>query len=245
MNYQKIWDKVLEKDEEVKHEFSISSRYLNVWFIFWAIIVFTQSDSGDLTGGIMFLGIVAFYLYFYKKISRVYAFTDKRIVVHVGWLSTKTISIDYNQITDIKIEEPFWGKIIYKTGVLQIATAGTGSPPVRFRHINEPYELKKKLDSLRGKNNNVSNKGVVGKDNFQNKKDEIAEVNKKYGMDISVKGVKKDVKNEIKKMINPICWIPGIGGALDMKDDLKEEKNTREWRQEMKKIKKKYKENNL
>ena len=207
--------------------------------------IFFWIDEGEIMSSLMLVGIVAFYLFFYKKISRAYAFTDRRIAIHTGWLSTKMISIDYNQITDIKIEEPFLGKIIYKTGVLQIATAGTGSPPVRFRHIKEPYELKKKLDLLRGKNNNVSNKGIAGKDNFQNKKDEIAEVNKKYGMDASVKGVKKDIKEEIKKMINPIRWLPGIGGALDMKDEFKDEKQKREWRQEIKKVKKKYKENNL
>lgn len=245
MNYQKIWDKVLEKDEEVKHEFSISSRYLNTWFVFWTIFVFSQSDSGDLAGGLMFLGIVAFYLFFYRKRSRIYAFTDKRIAIHTGWLSTKMISIDYNQITDIKIEEPFLGKIIFGTGILQIATAGTGSPPVRFRHIEKPYELKKKLDSLRGENNSISNKGIAGKDNFQNKKDEIAEVNKKYGMDVSVKGIKKDIKKEIKKKLNPVRWIPGVGGALELKDDFKDQKRDREWRKEIKKVKKKYKENKL
>jgi len=243
MKHQKIWDKVLENGEEVKHEFSISSRYLNTWFIFWMIVVFTQSDSGDLTGGLMFLGIVAFYLFFYKKRSRIYAFTDRRIAIHTGWLSTKMISIDYNQITDIKIEEPFLGRIIYKTGVLQIATAGTGSPPVRFNHIEKPYELKKKLDSLRGKNNKVLDKGIAGKDNFQNKKDEIAELNKKYGMDVN--GIKKDIKNEIKKKLNPVRWIPGVGGVLNLKDELKDQKETSEWRREMKKIKKKYKENNF
>lgn len=150
MEYQKIWDKVLGEGEEVKHEFSISSRYLTTWFIIWAVIgFFVWIGSEAFMSGVIIAGIAAVYLLVYKKKSHAYAFTDRRVVIHVGWLSTKVISIDYDKITDVKIAEPFFDKIISKTGVFQISTAGTGSPPVRFNHIDRPYELKKKLDSLR------------------------------------------------------------------------------------------------
>ena len=66
-----------------------------------------------------------------------------------GWLSTSLRSIDYSKITDSSVEEPFIDRVLTKTGYLVIKTASTDA--VIFKSINEPYEIKKRLDSLKDK----------------------------------------------------------------------------------------------
>ncbi|MBU0722633.1 PH domain-containing protein [Patescibacteria group bacterium] len=242
MKYQKIWDKVLGENERVEHEFSISSRYLNTLFFLWTVIGFCVWISPEeFMSGVMIVGIAGFYYLFYKKNSRAYAFTDSRIIVYIGWLSTRLISVDYNQITDIRIEEPFFSKLIYGTGVFQIATAGTGSPPVRFNHIDNPYGLKKKLDELCGKDvHNVTNGNIVEKNNFQSKEQELDDLKQRHK-----KEIKGEIAKETKKLFNPLCYVPGIGDVLDKKDDMENRKNRNKRKSEKREIKKKYQEVNL
>ncbi len=152
MNYKKIWEKVLSADEKVEFEFSIGSRYINFYLIIWAIVIlpflFIKSVGLSIQVVIVFL-FVLFYYGFYLKMANAYAFTDKRVLVHKGWLSTKLISIDYSKITDIKVREPFLSRVITSTGQLLINTAGTNLHEVILNHIETPYEVKKRLDFLK------------------------------------------------------------------------------------------------
>lgn len=146
MKYEKIWRKVLAPNEEIKYEFSIGKKYRYFWLILLSII-------GLITitfGGIFLILFALFYFGWYLKVANAYAFTNKRVLVHKGWLSTHLISIDYDKITDITVREPFIDRLITKTGHLVINTAGTGFPELILIHIETPYEVKKKLDEIRG-----------------------------------------------------------------------------------------------
>ena len=48
------------------------------------------------------------------------------------------------------VNEPFFDKLITHTGDLAINTAGTAEKEVLLRHIERPYDVRKKLDSLKG-----------------------------------------------------------------------------------------------
>jgi uncharacterized membrane protein YdbT with pleckstrin-like domain len=140
-----VWQKILSKDEIVKEEFSISQKYINIWGTFWTIIM------GLFT--IILLGagalIPAFYYFFYLKKANVYAFTNKRILIHRGWLSTNLTSIDYAKITDVFVSEGILQKLITKSGTLKINTAGSGGEEVVLNNVANPYKLKKLLDELK------------------------------------------------------------------------------------------------
>ena len=140
-----VWQKVLSKDEVIKEEFSISNKYINIWGTFWIIIL------GIFTLAMLGIGalIPAFYYFIYLKKSNLYAFTNKRILIHRGWLSTNLISVDYNKITNIFVSQSFFQKILTKTGTIAIDTAGTGGEEVVLKNVNDPYELKQLLDNLR------------------------------------------------------------------------------------------------
>jgi uncharacterized membrane protein YdbT with pleckstrin-like domain len=139
MKYEKIWQKVLAPGEKVLYEFTVSERYRKLGII--TSIITTPLIIG-------FLGLI-FYLWYVKK-ANAYAFTNKRILIHKGVFSTHLISVDYDKITDVIVKEPFFDRLIMKTGSLIINTAGTTLHEVVLSNIDQPYEIKKKLDEIRG-----------------------------------------------------------------------------------------------
>ncbi|RJQ35552.1 PH domain-containing protein [Candidatus Parcubacteria bacterium] len=145
--YQKIWAKVLAANEETKYEFTISGKYIRFVLIVWGVIsAFLLLAMG--LGIITFL-IAYFYYNFYLRRANIYAFTNKRVLIHKGWLSTSLKSIDYDKITDLSVDQGFFERTFYKTGSITINTAGTGLPEVILRHIDQPYEIKKQLEKIK------------------------------------------------------------------------------------------------
>jgi uncharacterized membrane protein YdbT with pleckstrin-like domain len=148
MEYERTWKKTLGPNESVKHEFSIGKRYrmagLIIWCVIGALFLFGLAPLG-----IFIILVAAFYYGFYLKAANAYAFTEHRVLVHRGWLSTKMISTDYSKITDVTVHEPFFSRILFHTGKIEIDTAGTNRQDVVLNHIEHPYEVKKKLDELR------------------------------------------------------------------------------------------------
>jgi len=149
MKYEKIWNKILSADEKVEIEFSVGDRYRKFWLLVWGIIGLPFLFASPLA---IFIFLVALFYYgFYLKVANAYAFTNKRVLIHRGWLSTNTISVDYSKITDVHIQEPFFERLITHTGNIAINTAGTTFHEVILRHIKSPYEIKKQLDTLKDK----------------------------------------------------------------------------------------------
>lgn len=149
MKYEKIWQKTLSSDEKVEYEFSVGDRYIKFGLIIWGIISLPLLFAMGF--GIFIFLVALFYYAFYLKAANAYAFTNKRVLIHRGWLSTHMISVDYSKITDIHIREPFFDRIITHTGNIAIITAGTTVDQIVLQHINAPYEVKKKLDALKDK----------------------------------------------------------------------------------------------
>jgi|SRR3989344_2295198 len=148
MGDEKIWKKVLEPSEQVQFAFSIGKGYRIFGIVIWFVVSLPFFWLAGV-GFLMFF-LALFYYGFYLRVSNSYAFTNKRIIVHTGWLSTNMKSVDYAKITDIHVREPFFERIVAHTGSLAINTAGSGSMEIVLRHVEAPYELKKRLDSIRG-----------------------------------------------------------------------------------------------
>lgn len=148
MEYQNVWSKVLRDDEKVEYEFSIGNKYRMLGLGISVFIGLLFLLAGGFGVVIILLGV--FYYGFYLKAANAYAFTDKRVLIHRGWLSTRTTSIEYSKITDSHVQEPFLERLITKTGNLAINTAGSTGTEVVLRHITAPYEARKMLDQARG-----------------------------------------------------------------------------------------------
>lgn len=148
MEYAKIWEKVLGPEEKVELEFSVGKRYRMFGLALWGVLSLFLLPLGGL--GILTFMVALFYFGFYQRVANAYAFTNKRVLIHTGWLSTATTSVDYHKITDTHVREPFFERLITRTGGLAINTAGTSSKEIVLLHVESPYEIKKKLDALSG-----------------------------------------------------------------------------------------------
>ena len=146
MAYEHIWQKLLSPSEEVKYEFSTSNKQRNLVLIVWTIISLPLFFALGL-GLITFL--LALWIWYVKKAGYAYAFTNKRVLVHTGVIGNKTLSIDYEKITDVTVIETFTSKWT-GSGHLFINTAGTSRQEVILKSIDRPYEVKQKLESLKG-----------------------------------------------------------------------------------------------
>jgi len=144
MNFN--WSKILSTDESLEKEFSISNRYRNILFSLTTVasllILFFN----------IFIAICIFLLgllyWFYLKKAKHYGFTNKRIVLVDSFLGETITSIDYNQITDIEIEQNFLDQIA-GWGTLIINTAGTHVPEINLTFIGNPQDIKQTLDKIR------------------------------------------------------------------------------------------------
>ena len=147
MEYDDVWQKILKPEEKVIKEFSLGRKY----------ILMIQTIDGLL--GLLFLPFAWFFsvilflaiplISWYLRKANAYCFSNKRVLVHRGWLTTHLISVDFDKITDVNVREPFFERIFLNTGELKINTAGTGFQEIILTHIEEPYELKKTLDGIR------------------------------------------------------------------------------------------------
>lgn len=160
MNYDKVLLKIIGQNEKIEYQFSIGLGYIVFNLLLWSIIslgsIFIYHKLAPAMPPLIFVWAI-FYYVFYLRIANVYAFTDRRILIYRGWLSTNLVSIDYSQITDVIVEENFFSKILTNTGFLTISTAGTIGGGVKLKHIRQPYQLKKILDDLRSKGvNNIA-----------------------------------------------------------------------------------------
>ena len=135
MKYEKIWQKTLNESEKVEYEFSVAKGYRKLLLITGLVTL--------IFGG---FGIIFLILYWYSGLNA-YAFTNKRILVHTGWLSTKSTSINYDKIVEVSVSEGFIDRVFAKSGNLAIKTSGLGHDIV-LKNIESPYETKKILDRL-------------------------------------------------------------------------------------------------
>ncbi len=144
-----LWKKHLQLGEELVLEFGVGVRYLRLMLI-----------SGILTLPIIF-GFFILGRYFYLKYGRKYLFTNRRMLSMEGWFTTDLISIDYNQVTDLKVRENFVDKFFTSTGTIIINTAGSTKDEVTITNVSDPrgklnllYQLIEKNEELTGAREN-------------------------------------------------------------------------------------------
>ena len=70
------------------------------------------------------------------------------MIIHLGWLNTHTTSIEYTKITDTSIAQSFVDRILTNTGSIHVNTAGTSGHEVVLTHIENPFEVKRKLGEV-------------------------------------------------------------------------------------------------
>lgn len=161
MNYNKTWNKVLGAGEKVELEFSLSHRYLNINIAFWLILGMAIFLFGGLHPllflvGILFFTFGLFYFGFYLRWANHFAVTNRRLLIHRGWLSTRMTSVDYSQVTDVEVYQSFTERMLYNSGRLMVNTAGSAAHEIILNTIGDPYAVKQKLTELMEKDEQQS-----------------------------------------------------------------------------------------
>lgn len=165
--FKNVVDKMLSQNEEIKYQFSLGERYLKIKKIITISLGFVILLSAGLIINhffevtiialililvSIFVLLVAFsYFYFgwFLKRTNIYLITDKRIIIHRGWFSSRLKSVGFQQITDIKIMQPFFDRVIFKIGTLKINTAGMGDYEITLSCVENPYKIKTKIIDLK------------------------------------------------------------------------------------------------
>jgi membrane protein YdbS with pleckstrin-like domain len=137
-----VWVKILGKDEIIKEEFSVGKTYRQFSAIVWSVLL------GLPTVGIGAIFPLLYYFFYLPKANK-YAFTNKRILIHRGWLSTNLTSVDYSKITDVFVRQGFFEKTFTSSGTIAVNTAGSGGEEVVLNNVANPYTLKRLLDELK------------------------------------------------------------------------------------------------
>lgn len=147
MDYTAIWQRTLNENEPILYEFSVGQGYLRLGFLAWCFVGALLIPLFGL--GFLVIAVGLFYFYYYLPVANAYAFTDRRIVIRTGWLSTALTSVDYDKITDLSVSEPLFDRLVSRTGHVLIDTAGTDYKEVMLLHVQDPYDVRKRLDTLR------------------------------------------------------------------------------------------------
>ena len=164
---QKVLEKILSPSEKVSYQFSLGNKYLKIkkittiCFGFLILLVISialvyltyVSEIIIVVSAVAFWALLILFSYFYfgwyLKRTNIYLITNRRVIIHKGWLCTNMISTPFNQITDIKVIEPFFDRLIFKVGTLKINTAGMEDHAITLSYIENPYNIKRKLNELR------------------------------------------------------------------------------------------------
>ena len=88
------WEKLLSQGEVLKRECGLGERFLRTGF---AVSLAVGIVLLPFVVGFLIIPWSFFYWKFYLKKAFCYALTDRRVLVHRGWLSTKLVSIDYRK----------------------------------------------------------------------------------------------------------------------------------------------------
>jgi|GEM_PF-3133546 len=91
---------------------------------------------------IIFLARVEFKIW-----SKIYALTNKRVIISEGIFSEKFESTTYDKITDMGFTQSFMDKIL-NIGTISIDTAGTDQIEITFENVSNPLFIKNKISDM-------------------------------------------------------------------------------------------------
>jgi len=155
----------LRPDERLIDQFSISQRlfwiligagiFLAIFIPIFGLILLPFMDF-DLNGiglvvliaiGLAVCAVMVGYA-FYFRASRHYVLTNQRFIETMGVVSKRTISADWEQITDIRVTQDAFERLILGAGMIALNTAGGDIEEVRLERVPSPYHLSNRIRQL-------------------------------------------------------------------------------------------------
>lgn len=153
-------------EERVIRQFTVSGRYSliqilaagAVFGLFYglAMLVISAKFFGEPSGSLRWaLGtpgaLAALYLMLsalYLRLARRYFLTTQRVIEVEGFLSQRSSSADYANITDITVLQDVFERFVSATGTVEINTAGGPAKELRLIHVDNPIGVRDQVLEL-------------------------------------------------------------------------------------------------
>ncbi len=148
----------MTKDEEIKVEakyhwirwlwFYVMFATLGVIALVSISLAFTSylDKQTDIAVALLILGCILgvypFILYLSLHLTEMVC-TNRRVVYKSGIISIKTEEIKTERIESIQIKQTFWGRVL---GYGNILFSGTGSAKVEFFDVDNPLQIKARIE---------------------------------------------------------------------------------------------------
>ena len=137
--------KSLGSDEELKHEFQFHW-LINVQIYTFHLVMVTVAASLFMSIGLLApLFIIPSVVYHLSIKNTEKAVTNKRVILKKGIIARKTEEQILPKVETVEIVQSILGRLF---GYGSIKISGTGSSELVFENIDDPLEVKKKIEYL-------------------------------------------------------------------------------------------------
>jgi len=145
------WSRFLLAKEEVIHDFGVSRWYITIFFLLPSILLMAVAIFSFLNEYLIvclllaFIALVFFVPAIYLAYFVHYVVTSQRVISREGIFHKKFIAVDLPSITDVTISEAFLERLITKSGIIGLNTAGSHHIELSLRHISRPFNRRKDI----------------------------------------------------------------------------------------------------
>ena len=175
MKHEELFEPILDNDERIIEIFKPNFiRFVLLSFIFIAIFLLPFFIVGlfmvfgdDFVAGIVFLSFATFALLIspvtniVRYSNTAYCYTNKRVIIRTGFIGADFEAVDFDMIGGMNVKVDFLDKLV-KPNTGTIVFASPASPVIQngqsgrsgysFLHIENPYEVYKRIKEFSSKN---------------------------------------------------------------------------------------------
>jgi uncharacterized membrane protein YdbT with pleckstrin-like domain len=132
-------NKHLMSSETIIYQTKLNWTEYNKGVIIILIGLIFSSSNGTSGYPFVMLGLIVLGITYLRINSSEFVVTDKRVLIKVGILKTKSLETMLNKVEGIHVEQGIIGKLVDSGSIIIKGTGGTNNP---FSNIDKPFEFR-------------------------------------------------------------------------------------------------------
>lgn len=132
-------NKHLMSSETIIYQTKLNWTEYNKGVIIILIGLIFSSSNGTSGYPFVMLGLIVLGMTYLRINSSEFVVTDKRVLIKVGILKTKSLETMLNKVEGIHVEQGIIGKLVDSGSIIIKGTGGTNNP---FSNIDKPFEFR-------------------------------------------------------------------------------------------------------
>jgi uncharacterized membrane protein YdbT with pleckstrin-like domain len=136
-------DKHLMSGERVVHRSSLhwtTYRWAILFAVFSLTLIPAGKDAAGAVGAFMVLAVAIGLAAYVRRSSSEFGVTNKRVIIKVGLLRTRSIETLLSKVEAIEVEQSLLGRML---GYGTIIVSGTGGTKEPFKRIEAPLDFRR------------------------------------------------------------------------------------------------------